>query len=198
MGLPENTNLEHFDEICLAAQKNNIKLRPITKVVALLNTDQEVLELFKRLKFPNFDRNLAVFIAVHRDDQFEEKPLKQYQRLVLKTIGKVSDMREFVCELLRYKGALDLLEEFDQWDSNFPINGRMISEHLPSGKNKVIGDVLSKLKDVWLDSDCKMTAEKLQSHIPEIVAETLVEFEEKMEELKKARESQQAGKKKKK
>lgn len=196
MGLPENLNLEHFDEVCLTAQKNKIKLRPISKAVALLNTDQDVMELFKRLKFPGFDRNLAVFIALHREDKLGENLLKQYQRLVLKTIGKVSDMREFVCELLKYKGALDLLEEFNQWDSSFPINGRMITEYLPPNKNKVIGDVLSKLKDIWLDSDCQMPTEKLQTYIPKIVAETLVEFEEKMEKLREARESKKAASKK--
>lgn len=195
MGLPENLNLENFDEVCSTAQKNGVKLKPISKAVALCNTDQDVMELFKRLKFSNFERNLGVFIALHREEKVCEKPLKPYQTLVLKTIGKVSDVKEFVCELLKYKGELELLEKFNQWDSSFPINGRMISEHLPPGKNKIIGDVLSKLKDIWLDSDCQMSTEKLQSHIPEIIAETLVEFEAKQEKIKEARESQKGSKK---
>lgn len=185
MGLPENPDLEHFDEVCLRAQKNNVKLRPISLISAMLHSQEEAIQLYMRLKFPAFDRQLSLFIVAHREDKPCEKPLKPYQSLVLKTTGKVSDMRAFVCELLRYKGALNLLEEFEKWNPHFPINGRMIQPHVDN--SKIIGTVISKLKDIWLDSNCEMSVEKLQSHIPGIAAEVMEEWKEKSEKIKQTK-----------
>ncbi|OXU19335.1 hypothetical protein TSAR_004803 [Trichomalopsis sarcophagae] len=194
MGLPENLNLEHFNKICLNAQKNNVKLRPITLIAALLRTEEEVLQLFMRLRFPNFDRNLALFIVQHREEKLCENPLKPFQRVVLKTIGKVSDVREFVSELLRYKGSLDLLEEFEKWDSRFPINGGMVKPYVENPK--VIGEVINRLKDIWLDSNCEMPVEKLQKHIPDIAAEASLEHKERVEKFKADKEKRRREKKK--
>ncbi|KAJ8674279.1 hypothetical protein QAD02_005541 [Eretmocerus hayati] len=185
MGLPDSVNLKHFNEVCLKAHNNGIRLRPVSYVAALLNTEEEFLAVFQRLKFTNFDRNLGLFLVQYRFKTWSDKPLKPYQRLVLKTIGKVSDMREYINELLRYRGDLHLLEEFEKWDGHFPINGRMIISHLESGKNhKVIGDVISRLKDVWLDHDCDMPVEKLEAQIPSLIAEVQEEMKERSEKMK--------------
>ncbi|XP_058796771.1 CCA tRNA nucleotidyltransferase 1, mitochondrial [Phymastichus coffea] len=180
IGLPKNPNLKQFEEVCLRAQKNNIKLKPVTLVTALLNDQEEVLEVFKRLKFSAYDRDLAFFLVHHRNDKPCEKPLQPYQKIVLKTIGKVSDIREYVAEVLKYRGSLELLKEFEEWDSRFPVNGNMIKPYADKN-HKVIGEVLSKLKDIWLDSDCQLPVEKLQTYIPNLAAQAVAEFNEKLE-----------------
>ena len=192
MGLPENVNLEHFEKICISAQKNNIKLRPISLIAAMLNTQEEVMQLFMRLRFPNFDRNLALFIVQHREQELSEHPLRPYQKMLLKTIGKASDVREFVYELLRYKGQLKLLEDFEKWDSRFPITGGMIKPHVTNPK--VIGDVISKLKDIYLENNCEMSVEKLESHIPSVVEEAELVMKERIEKIKQLKSSKKRKK----
>ncbi|KAL7297232.1 hypothetical protein TKK_0009637 [Trichogramma kaykai] len=189
MGLPQKLNLQHFDEVCERAQENNIKLKPASLVAALLHTQEEVMDAFARLKFTNYDRNLAVFIVSNRDIVLNKNPLKPYQSLVLKTIGKTSDAREYCCELLKYKGSLDLLQEFEKWNVQFPINGKMVMPYV-NQNHKIIGDIIQSLKDVWLDSDCKMPAEELKTYIPNIATKALSEWEEKREKLQKLRKNQ--------
>ncbi|XP_014205866.1 CCA tRNA nucleotidyltransferase 1, mitochondrial [Copidosoma floridanum] len=184
MGLPENPNVEHFYEICKKAEDNNVKLRSISRAAALLNSQEEVLQLFMKLRFSNIDRNIALFIVENRDDDLlGDRPLKKYQSHVLKTIDSIRDLREMICEFLRYKGALKLLEEFEKWDSSFPVSGSMLKPYL-GNKNQLIGIIISKLKDIWVDSDFQMTGEELLKYVPEMVEDAETEFQENLNKRK--------------
>jgi hypothetical protein len=54
---------------------------------------------------------------------------RPYQLLVVNSKGKTRDMKEWVCEVLKYRGDGALLNEFEQWNvPRFPLNGYMLKE----------------------------------------------------------------------
>ncbi|XP_012257352.2 CCA tRNA nucleotidyltransferase 1, mitochondrial isoform X2 [Athalia rosae] len=170
IGLPKNPDIEAFDKVYQRALDKGIHLHPITLITALLKDEEQVMKLHGRLKLSAFERDVALFIVRHREDKPCEKPLKPYQHLVLMPKGKVYGTKEFVCELLRYKGNLELLEEFSKWQPpRFPVNGDMLKQHVKEGK--LMGKVLYKLKEEWLNSDFELSAEDLLKRVPHILGE---------------------------
>lgn len=170
IGLPKNPDVENFDKICEQALAANISMRPITLLTSMLKNQNEVQDLHSRLKFSAFDRDLAFFIVEHKDDVFCEKPLKPYFLLVLNTKGKAKDMREYVLELFKYKGRFDLISQFEDWKVPFfPVNGTMVRSHV--SHPKLIGKVLTALREIWVDNDFKLTNQELMQHVPRIVSD---------------------------
>lgn len=55
--------------------------------------------------------------------------IRPYQLLVVNSKGKTHDTKEWVCEVLKYRGDRTLLKEFEQWSvPRFPLNGYMLKE----------------------------------------------------------------------
>lgn len=79
---------------------------------------------------------------------------------------------EYVREVLKYRGDETLLLQFDKWEiPHFPISGKILKDAgVPPGK--MYGLVITKLKDLWIDSEYKHTAEYLVNYIPNIIKET--------------------------
>lgn len=54
---------------------------------------------------------------------------RPYQLLVVNSKGKTRDTKEWVCEVLKYRGDSALLSEFEQWNvPRFPLNGNVLKE----------------------------------------------------------------------
>jgi hypothetical protein len=65
---------------------------------------------------------------------------RPYQLLVVNSKGKTSDTKEWVCEVLKYRGDGALLKEFEQWDvPRFPLSGYVLKE------NGVPGEITNRL-----------------------------------------------------
>lgn len=182
IGLPEESDVENFQNVYQRAQSNNVTLKPISLIVSMLKDVSEVIKLHERLKLSNIDRDLALFLVQHREYKCEI-PLKFYQQLVLLQQMKRYDVQqEYVKELLRYCGAMQLLDEFERWViPKFPVGGSMLMKHVPT--QKMIGRVLNELKRIWIDADFKLTGEQLMEHVPSVVSE----LEEKYQTLDKER-----------
>lgn len=170
IGLPKNPNVQAFNEVYNRSIERKITLRPISTISALLSDQEEVMRLHARLKLSAFERDLALFIVQHREDKPCERPLKPYQYLVVLPRGKTQGMKELVCELLRYRGAVDLLEEFSKWQpQRFPVSGDMLKPHVKHGK--LMGSVITRLKEEWLDSNFELSGEELLKLVPHILEE---------------------------
>ncbi|XP_043272776.1 CCA tRNA nucleotidyltransferase 1, mitochondrial [Venturia canescens] len=179
IGLPEKLNVENFVTTYVKARANAVELRPITLITSLLKNEVEVLELNARLKLSVFNRELALFLVNNREEKPSVNLLKPYQHIVLNSKSKLRDTIEFVRELLKVKGDLKLLEEFDSWEvPKFPISGHDLKGHVPHGK--VLGRVLIELKKIWIDDDFKTSTEDLIKRVPDLVDE----FKEVGEKIK--------------
>lgn len=170
IGLPEEPDVQNFRNVYQRAQSNNVVLKSISLIVSMLKDEYEVIKLHERLKLSNFDRDLALFLVQNREHKPCEKPLKPYQQLVfLQQTKKYDVLQDYVKELLRYRGAMELLDEFERWViPKFPVNGSMLMKHVP--KQKMIGSILIELKKIWIDADFKLTDEQLMEHVPSIVS----------------------------
>lgn len=171
IGLPKEPNVENFRIVYERALSKNISLKPISLIVSMLKDQYEVVNLHSRLKLSNLDRDLAFFLIEHREYKPCEKPLKPYQQLVCaQNASKYNVYREYVKEVLKYCGAVELLDEFEQWEMpKFPINGNTLKEHVK--EYKMIGHVMVELKKIWVDKDFKLTDVQLIDHIPNILSE---------------------------
>ncbi|CAL1678988.1 unnamed protein product [Lasius platythorax] len=171
IGLPEEPVVENFRTVYQRALSNNVTLKPISLIVSMLKNEDEVMTLHGRLKLSNSERDLALFLVQHREYKPCERPLKPYQQLIfVQPTMRYDVYREYVREVLRYRGAMELLDELEQWKiPKFPINGIVMRERVQN--IKMIGQVLIMLKQIWTDEDFKLTSEQLLEHVPSILSE---------------------------
>lgn len=73
-GLPENCNVEDFKRLVNETKCNNVSLRPITYLAALLKDESEVMNLHLRLKLSAFDRDLYAFCGQAQGRHCSGKP----------------------------------------------------------------------------------------------------------------------------
>lgn len=173
LGLPDSPDLAEFEQVC--ERSRSLSPQPVTLLTALLQNENDHQRLHSRLKLSSYERDLALFIIHHREDKdLAEAPLKPYQRLLFCTKGKVGDVQEWICELLKYCGKGELLETFRCWDMpKFPVNGSMLLERgMRSGPK--FSAVLGKLKEMWFESNFMLTADELLAKLPEVLQEIKV------------------------
>ncbi|KAL0106527.1 hypothetical protein PUN28_016314 [Cardiocondyla obscurior] len=180
IGLPEEPDVENFQKVYERMQSNNVTLKPISLIASMLKNNHEVLKLHERLKLSNFDRDLGFFLVQHREQEPCEQVLKPYQKLILLQQAKSYDiLRDYAKELLKYQGAIQLLDELERWTiPKFPVSGSMLINNV--SKQKMIGSILLELKKIWIDADFKLTSEQLMDYVPNIINE----LEEKLKEKK--------------
>lgn len=166
-GLPARPNMTEFD--ALWNRSRHLSLQPVTLLAAMLMSEEEAIALNDRLKMSAYDRDLVIFIITNREDKPNLKPLLPYQRLVVNSKRKVSEMKEWVVELLKYQNS-PLLEEFKAWEvPRFPVTGNMLKEKGISG-GRQMGAVLNGLKSYWVGNDFKPSVEDILQQIPDVLS----------------------------
>ena len=74
---------------------------------------------------------------------------------------KEKNIVQYVLEVLKYRGDLKTYEDIESWPiPKFPISGKDL---IAAGirKDKKFGQVLNKCKEMWMESDFKMTKGEL-------------------------------------
>uniref|UniRef100_A0A0A9Y0H3 CCA tRNA nucleotidyltransferase 1, mitochondrial n=1 Tax=Lygus hesperus TaxID=30085 RepID=A0A0A9Y0H3_LYGHE len=166
IGLPEDPNVGEFRAVCKRTE--GLNPQPITLLVGLLKSEEEMMNLHARLKLSSLERDLGRFITAYRSEEPFE--LKKFQAMMLKRDGKLSDTRLFIMELFKYTTKLAFLQEFETWEPpKFPINGNILKENnVPAGKP--LGKVLTALKESWVDSDYQKTLDDLLKELPDLMS----------------------------
>ncbi|CAH0400537.1 unnamed protein product [Chilo suppressalis] len=169
IGLPQNTDITELNIVLKRAE--HLALHPVSYLVALLKDIDDVTVLYDRLKFSGYDRDMAYFLVENRKDQVSDRPLLPYEKLVLNTKIKQQNAIDYVKEVLKYKGEETLLKQFSNWKiPQFPVSGKILKENgVPPGK--MYGPIIMKLKNIWIESEYKQTAEDLIKILPDIIQE---------------------------
>merc|ERR1712200_141106 len=105
-----------------------MNVSPTTLLAALLATEDQVWTLHGRLKLSGMERDTALYVVNHRQDKpaIDEDPLRPYQYLMVD--GKTRDTKQFIIEVLSYRGDKQLLEQFQSWQPpKFPITDAVAS-----------------------------------------------------------------------
>ena len=91
------------------------------------------------------------------------------QLIFLQNRTKPRDTREYIVEVLKYRGQLDLAKEFEAWETpKFPVSGHHLKEAgCPPGKAMSI--VFGKVKDRWKESNFVLDLEELIKQVPDVI-----------------------------
>lgn len=166
--LHENECLDQFSK--LWERSGNLKMKAVTLLCGLLRNQEDALKINERLKMSIYDRELALFLLRNRDIKPDSKPLLTYQRLVIKEKFKITDVKEWTLELLKYQGREELLHEFTDWNiPRMPIPGNVLREKFNILPGKFLGLVLDELKKYWIDKEFQPQLEELLQQVPDIV-----------------------------
>lgn len=168
IGFPPNPNVGEL--ISVWERSKNLNLHPICLVASLMANEDEMLSFHKRCKLSSYERDLGLFLVYYRDQKLSDRPLKPFQALMLKSDRNLSDTRNFILELFKYKCDLQLLHDFQAWEPPpFPINGAILKEKgVPAGK--ILGIVLKELKNIWIDEDFTLKENELIEMVPGILS----------------------------
>ncbi|KAM4721832.1 CCA tRNA nucleotidyltransferase 1, mitochondrial [Rhinophrynus dorsalis] len=165
VGLPEDGNLEEFDRVCSHCQ--NLCPKPLTLLTALFSHMDDVQKLDLRLKISRDEKGLALFLLKHRreltSDPKDSAPLKPYQDYI--TDSREPDAQKKVCELLKYQGEEQLLQQMETWTlPRFPVSGHDLRRMgISSGKD--IGRILQELRERWKESGYQSGKEELLNSV---------------------------------
>jgi len=187
IGLPDCPDLDRFGDVWRRAQENNVALKPMTLLAALLGSQEEVMKLHGRLKLSGFERDLGLFVVTHRDDKPDPAPLRPYQWLQVDAKSKPRDTKQFIEEVLGYRGQLELLDQFQNWEvPRFPVTGHHLKDAgCPQGRLMAV--VMDKLKEEWKMSDFVIELDKLIELIPGVLdGIDVTQFETKNKKRKKS------------
>ncbi|CAD6229916.1 GSCOCG00006640001-RA-CDS [Cotesia congregata] len=193
IGLPEHSNLENFKKICERAHAAGHKLHPITMIAAMLKNPDDAMNLHERLKLSAYQRDLAVFVTTHRDDELLPYPLYPFQCQLLKS-NKPMVTKEYIKEVIKYLGNFELLKPFEEWNPpKFPVNGHDLKPHVTYPV--LIAHTINALKDSWLLDGCKTSKEELMKRAPDIVVALQEKYKPLIEKIKnKEKPSKKKGK----
>lgn len=167
LGFPDEVNEEEFQHVCERA--SSLSPQPITFVTALLESEEDVLILNKRLKMSNDEVKIAMFIMEHRNDELHNPSLRYCMDLHNDTQGKDTKTKDKISELLRYRGEEKLLSEFLNWSpQRFPVTGYdLFARNVPKGP--VFSKTLNDLRQIWKESAYTLSKEELVDRIEGVV-----------------------------
>ncbi|XP_074643067.1 CCA tRNA nucleotidyltransferase 1, mitochondrial-like [Tubulanus polymorphus] len=160
LGFPENVNTNEVHKIWNRCK--HLTPQPMTCAVSLLKTEEELTKLHIRLKLSNDEVRLGYYIIANRDTLPTEDSMKFIKDLFLDSLAhKEPKAKDKICELLKYEGQDDLLDQFKAWEPpKFPVNGRSLLDIGFKGGPK-IQKTLDRLRELWKESNYTMTTEEL-------------------------------------
>lgn len=94
---------------------------------------------------------------------------RPYQKKIILSSAKVNHSTEHVLELLKYNDKLELHQKL--LNSPMPCMPVGRSQLIERGIRKNIDEILNKLKKIWCDHNCQITADELLNHVPDVLVE---------------------------
>lgn len=140
----------------------------MTLLVSLIKTEEEFMNIHNRLKVSGEEKCNGLFVLAHREDKDGSDPVKPYKDLIL--MGKEKNTKQYVMEVLKYRGDQLLLNQLRDWQPpQFPVSGKdLIALGIPKGRH--FGNILDRLKESWIESDYELTKEQLLENVPTVQA----------------------------
>lgn len=166
IGLPQSADLSSFRLVWECSKCTSPK--PMTLLVSLIKTEEEFMNIHNRLKVSGEEKCNGLFVLAHREDKDGSDPVKPYKDLIL--MGKEKNTKQYVMEVLKYRGDQLLLNQLRDWQPpQFPVSGKdLIALGIPKGRR--FGNILDRLKESWIESDYELTKEQLLENVPTVQA----------------------------
>lgn len=172
-----NENLKRFNEFVNKSNEQNLndddkKLNYLSLIASLLDDQNELENLRKRLSLSNQELFTTKEILNYREIDFDYKDAKK--RIVLTPKSEKDRKKAWLLEVFKYKGDLDsYLSLKNQPIPVFPNIGKEIQKRLKDKSQ--VGLYIGLMIRIWIDSDYKMTSDEL-----------IVKFNESYDKLKES------------
>lgn len=89
--------------------------------------------------------------------------------MCLNTIKSRNIVKQYILELLKYNNKTELYRQLKEWEiPAFPVNGNVLMAH-GCPKGSATGQVLEKLKEIWLKHDFQLSSDELLNELPGIL-----------------------------
>ncbi|VDN97535.1 unnamed protein product [Rodentolepis nana] len=173
-GLPSMPNFAEMDKLY---QSGILSRDPIaaTCVASVLHSLEELQTFNERVKLSTVEFNVVEFLVRWRD-VLRKKDIIEYLRREYLLSTNQGVLKAVFPEAIRYLCQKKEIEYWLSWEApRFPVSGIAVTSER-SIKGKELGPVLLALRKIWVDSDCKLTAEELMSdEIFEMVSKIPIE-----------------------
>lgn len=168
IGLPAKPNCQEFETVCKRSEELGLPLQPVTRIAALLETENDMLNLNSRLKLSAFERDLGLFVLDYRNTP-QESIVQTFKYLIVDYHSKPSDCMAWALETLKYLGLKDEFKTLEQWQvPRLPVTGMDIIE-VGCPKGRLVSIVTYKLKQIWKKSNFTATKEELMAKVEEVL-----------------------------
>ncbi|XP_072026790.1 CCA tRNA nucleotidyltransferase 1, mitochondrial-like [Amphiura filiformis] len=166
MGLPRAANISEFHAVY--ERSKVIEAKAATLLAALMKDENDVMTMDERLKISAEERKTAAFVVNNRGEKAHDDVFKPYKDLIMANQRKEKNIVQYVLEVLKYQGDTHIYEGIKSWPLPvFPVTGRdLIAAGIP--KDKKFGHMLNNIRDVWIESDYKLTKDELMVKLLEL------------------------------
>nr|XP_039251180.1 CCA tRNA nucleotidyltransferase 1, mitochondrial-like [Styela clava] len=169
IGFPEEVDMDMFEKIYNATI--HLNTNHMTYASALLQTEEDVLNLEKRVQFSKNERKIALFIVSYRNkiNICDPARLKFCQDILVDIPKHEGNHKGYLIEVLKYIGDFETMQQLQNWNiPRFPVSGGMLMEAgVPKGKT--VGMVTKILKAKWKEGNYLLSDKELLLFLPDIL-----------------------------
>lgn len=149
------------------------KVKDLLPVILLSSTIRSLdvcVNLQKRMKFSNLERDLLLYIIENR---LEEPTLEKFKKQIFLAPGpERPGLLIKIFAFMIFKGCTKSFRCLETWQvPTFPLSGGLVAKELSKGgvPNKMIKTLFERLKVEWCKSEYTLSAEQLNVKLKDII-----------------------------
>ena len=166
-------DLSEFEKV-LSNLKSGVDSKVITEwhsstlFASLIKDSDELLEVVKRLKLSNIERDSILYIITNRQNILNCSLFDLRKQLALSPKPNQNNLRKAIIECLKYCGLFNQINEISEWTiPTFPFTGHLIAGKVK--KRQLIKDIIDELKMFWINSEFKCNEDDLKVEMERIL-----------------------------
>ncbi|CAG2167367.1 unnamed protein product [Oppiella nova] len=139
-----------------------------TLFAALIQDSDELLDVTKRLKLSNYEKECILYIIKNRETLLNEDMKALRSQLALTPKPNQNNLRKSIIECMKYCGLFSHISAISEWTiPEFPFTGHLIAGRVK--KRTLIKDIINELKTFWAKTGFESTEEQLKEELERLL-----------------------------
>ncbi|CAG2106257.1 unnamed protein product [Medioppia subpectinata] len=139
-----------------------------TLFASLIKDSTELLNVVKRLKLSNNEKDCILFIITNRETMINGDINALRKELTLTPKPNQNNYRKCIIECLKYCGLFSEIAAISEWTiPEFPFTGHLIAGRVK--KRTLIKDIINELKTFWAKTGFEATEEQLKEELERLL-----------------------------
>ncbi|XP_054153047.1 CCA tRNA nucleotidyltransferase 1, mitochondrial-like [Oppia nitens] len=139
-----------------------------TLFASLFKDSDELINVAKRLKLSNVEKETILYIIVNRQTIINHSIHELKQQLALTPKPNQTSLRKAIIECLKYCGLYSQIPQISEWTiPEFPFTGHLIAGRVK--KRQFIKDIINELKIFWAKNEFKSNENDLKEELEKIL-----------------------------